>query len=172
MQLKRGVVVIGAFLLGAGAFGVSALAAGEGRPNVVVDVLAMKEVVQRDNTGRQTIQLREPEPTGPGDTLVYRIHYRNEGTAPAHDTQLIDPIPAGTLLVPGSWDAKGGDFSVSTDGGKTFERYPVRRAVKQTDGTTKLQDVELSAYTHVRWTAREPLPPGAERMTAFKVKVQ
>jgi len=172
MQLKRGWVVTGLLILSAGAFGVSASAAGEGHPNVVVDVLAMKEVIQHDNAGRQTVQLKETESTGPGDTLVYRILYRNEGTAPAHDTQLVDPIPAGTLLIPGSWDTKGGEFSVSTDGGKTFESYPARRAAKQADGTTRLQEVELSAYTHVRWTAKEPLPPGAERMTTFKVKVQ
>jgi len=147
-------------------------AAREGRPDVKVDVTASKEIVARDASGKQTVHLVQADPSGPGDTLVYQIVYRNQGTAPAHDAQVIDPIPAGTLLVPGSWSAGNAEFAVSVDGGKTFQSYPVRRPVKAADGTTAMKDVELSAYTHVRWTSTEPLAPGATRSAAFKVTVR
>jgi len=154
------------------ALAIDAPLAREGRPDVKVDVTAMKEVVQRDASGRQTVSLAQADPTGPGDTLVYQIVYTNQGTAPAHDAQVIDPIPAGTLLVPDSWNAQGAVFDVSIDGGKTFQSYPAKKPVRLADGTTTLKDVEMSAYTHVRWTSREPLAPGAKRSAAFKVTVR
>src|SRR5262245_54352131 len=129
MQLNRAVVVASLVLAGAGSFGASSPRAAEGRPNLVVDVVALKEVVSRDAAGHQTVQLEKADSTSPGDTLVYRIVCRNDGSAAAHDPQVVDPIPAGTQLVPGSWDAGTGEFAVSVDGGKSFGPYPVRHAV-------------------------------------------
>lgn len=146
--------------------------AESGGPQVVVDVTALKEVVARDEAGRERVELREAEAMRPGDTLVYRIAYTNKGTAPAHDAKVTDPIPAGTVLLPGSWEAQGADFSVSVDGGKSWESYPARRSVKQTDGSIIQKEMDPSAYTHVRWTCREPLAPGATRSAVFKVKVR
>ena len=143
-----------------------------GGPQVVVDVTAMKEVLARDEAGRERVELREAAAMGPGDTLVYRIVYTNKGTSPARDATVTDPIPAGTVLLPGSWEAQGADFSVSVDGGKTWESYPVSRPVKQADGSMMQKEVNPSVYTHVRWTCREPLAPGATRSAVFKVKVR
>ena len=146
--------------------------ARDGRPDVKVNVVAMKEVVQRDASGKETVSFAQAADSGPGDTLVYQIVYSNQGTAPAHQAQVVDPIPSGTLLMPNSWDARDAEFAVSIDGGRTFETYPVRRPARLADGTTAMKDVELSAYTHVRWTSTEPLAPGANRSAAFKVKVR
>ncbi|HEY3174335.1 MAG TPA: hypothetical protein VGK94_01100 [Candidatus Polarisedimenticolia bacterium] len=143
-----------------------------GAPQVVVDVTAMKEVVARDEAGRERVELREASATGPGDTLVYRISYTNKGTSPAHDAKVTDPIPAGTVLLPGSWEAPGADFAVSVDGGRSWDSYPVRHTVKHADGSTSLEEVDATAYTHVRWTSRESLAPGTTRSAVFKVKVR
>jgi uncharacterized repeat protein (TIGR01451 family) len=172
MQLKHGFVGMSLVLVAAGSFSAASPGAAGGRPDIVVDVVALKEVIQRDASGRETVELRQADSTSPGDTLVYRIVYRNQGSAPAHDAQVVDPIPAGTQLVPGSWEVRGGEFTVSADGGKSFEPYPIRRAVKQEAGGTVMKEIGLSEYTHVRWTTKETLPPGAERTTAFKVTVR
>lgn len=172
MRKKQGLILTSLMLSMAGSLISPAPLARDGRPNVVVDVVALKEVLQRDATGRETVLLKSADSTSPGDTIVYRIACRNDGSAPAHDAQIVDPIPAGTTLVPRSWDAQAGEFMVSVDGGKTFESFPIRREIRQNDGSTALKEVDLTQYTHVRWTSKELLPPGGTRSTAFKVKVR
>jgi len=171
MSRKHGLLAT-CLMVSAVSLPIGAPLARDGRPDVKVNVVAMKEVVQRDASGRQTVTLAEADGTSPGDTLVYQIVYSNQGTAPAHKAQVVDPIPAGTRLVANSWNAKGAEFAVSIDGGRTFEPYPARRPARLADGTTAMKDVELSSYTHVRWTSTEALAPGAARSAAFKVTVR
>jgi len=150
----------------------SVATARDAKPRIVVDVTMLKEVVVADGQGRRDVSLQDASSTSPGDTLVLRIDYSNQGEAPAHNARVVDPIPEGTQLVPGSWTAPGAEMSVSVDGGQTWQSFPVRRPVTQADGTTVMKEVEPSAYTHVRWTAREPLAPGDVRSATFKVKVR
>lgn len=156
----------------AGLPGFRPVVAAGGAPRVVVEVVALKEVIVRDAAGGEKVELRPVAATGPGDTLVYRISCTNLGDVPAHDASVVDPIPIGTRLVPGGWDSAGAEFTVSVDGGRSFKTYPVTAPVRQPDGTTAIGEVDASAYTHVRWTSREPLAPGATRTAAFKVTVR
>ncbi|MGH9869423.1 MAG: hypothetical protein ACREAA_14820 [Candidatus Polarisedimenticolia bacterium] len=169
--MGRKVSILTMSLLSALAAG-SVAAAQDARPRIVVDVTMLKEVVVRDGQGRQEVALEDASSTSPGDTLVLKIDYSNQGQVAAHNARVVDPIPAGTQLVPGSWTAAGAEMTVSIDGGKTYEVYPARRPVSQPDGKTVMKEVEASAYTHVRWTALEPLAPGDARSATFKVKVR
>ena len=144
----------------------------EAEPRIVVGVSMLKEVVVRDAQGRESLALQEAATTKPGDTLVYRINYTNAGSAPALNARVVDPVPAGTQLIPGSLEAPGADVKVSVDGGRTFEACPVLRPVTRPDGTREMREVDPGSYTHVRWTAREPLAPGDARTALFKVKVR
>ena len=141
-------------------------------PRVVVDVTMKKEIVVRDAQGKEAIVLQDTSSASPGDTLVLHIDYSNRGSEPAHNARVVDPVPSGTQLIPESWTAPNADLNVSVDGGRTFEAYPVRRPVKQADGSVVLTAVEASAYTHLRWTPLEPLAPGDVRSASFKVKVR
>lgn len=149
-----------------------AVLAQEAKPEIVVKVTMFKEVVTRDAAGQRKVELVQAATSNPGDTLVYRISATNEGAAPAHNTRIVDPIPVGTQLIPESWTTAGSDLSVSIDGGKSFQTYPVKRPVKLEDGNVVEKDVELSRYTHLRWTATEPLTPGETRSASFKVTVR
>jgi uncharacterized repeat protein (TIGR01451 family) len=141
-------------------------------PRIVVGISMQKEVVVVDAQGHAQVVLQDAATTQPGDTLVYRIRYANEGAAPAHNARIVDPVPAGTLLVPGSLEAPGSDVAVSVDGGRTFQSYPVLREITRPDGSKVMQEVEPGSYTHLRWTAVEPLAPGDARTALFKVKVR
>jgi uncharacterized repeat protein (TIGR01451 family) len=141
-------------------------------PRIVVGVTMQKEVVVIDEQGREQVVLQDAATTRPGDTLVYRIHCANKGAAPALNARVVDPVPAGTQLIPGSLEAPGLEVQASVDGGRTFESYPVRRPVTRPDGSREMEEVDPGAYTHVRWTAREPLAPGDGRTALFKVKVR
>ena len=143
-----------------------------GRPDVVVEVAVMKEVMVRDEKGIERIEMREVGAARPGDTLVYTITYTNRGDQPALSPRVQDEIPEGTQLVPDGWNTGGSALAVSVDGGSTFSQYPVRRPVKLADGSLREQEVNLDSYTHVRWSSSEPLPPGESREVSFKVLVR
>jgi len=146
--------------------------AQEAKPDIVVKVTMYKEVVTRDAQGAEQVKLVEATTSNPGDVIVYRITATNEGNAPAHNARIVDPIPTGTLLIPGSWSSADSDLTVSIDGGKSFEMYPVKRSVRLADGSVADEEVELSRYTHLRWTATDPLAPGESRSASFKVTVR
>lgn len=146
--------------------------AREAGPRVVVKVSVLKETVVRNAAGAEERKLEPVTQTRPGDTLLYRILATNEGDAPARDARIVDPIPAGTRLVPVSWSPAGPEFSVSIDGGKSFESFPIRRPVKLASGEVVQKEVDPASYTHVRWSALQPLPPGESREAAFKVIVR
>jgi uncharacterized repeat protein (TIGR01451 family) len=146
--------------------------AREPGPQVVVQVTPMKEVISRDAQGNERVEFQPVSATGPGDTLVYRIAYTNKGDAPAHNARIVDPIPAGTELIPRSWTASGTDLTVSVDGGVSFVPFPVLQTVTRPDGTTGKQEVAPSQYTHLRWTSNQPLAPGETREALFKVIVR
>jgi uncharacterized repeat protein (TIGR01451 family) len=162
---------VGAVVLAGGWLAGDAIAQAA-KPEVVIDVTVMKEVVVRDEQGNEVTQLREVRSAQPGDTLLYRITYTNRGDAAAHDPRIQDAIPEGTEIVPYGWSTGDGTLAVSVDGGSTFTAFPARRGVKLPDGSTKQQEVELASYTHVRWTSNEPLPPGESREVSFRVLVR
>ena len=172
MTVRGSVLGAWALAVAVGAAAGQGPVAQEAKPEVVVQVAQMKQVVVRAADGREAVQLQPASSSGPGDTLVYQISYTNKGTAPAYNPRIVDPIPAGTRLVPGSCEAGDADLTVSLDGGKTFEPYPVRRAVKRGDGTTVQEEVDPTLYTHLRWVSRESLAPGATRTATYKVIVR
>ena len=172
MKLSRGSrIAVCAALLATAVMSAAALAAA-GKPDVVVGISAMKEVVTRDPQGQEKVALAPAEASGQGDTLVYEIAYTNKGDVPALNARVVDPIPSGTTLVAESWSADNADMTVSVDGGKTFSTYPVQQSVTLPDGSKSTKNVEPASYTYLAWTAKEPLAPGATRKARFKVVVR
>ena len=49
------------------------------------------------------------------------------------------------------------DFTVSIDGGKTFENEPVKRLVVDEQGKKLERLIPPSEYTHVRWILKQPV---------------
>ena len=172
MRRSRGSRLLAAAVLVSAALMPAGATAAAGKPEVVVGITVMKEVVSRDAQGREKVELAPAATTGKGDTLVYEISYTNKGDAPANNARVVDPVPSGTRLVAGSWSAESADMTVSVDGGKNFTTHPVSQQVTLPDGTKATEQVDPSRYTHLAWTSREPLAPGATRTARFKVVVR
>jgi len=152
--------------------GASIAHARQGQPHISVDVTVFHETTIRDAGGREERRLEPVRDTHPGDTLLYRIKCTNRGDAVAPTAQIVDPIPSGTRLVPASWSLPDAEFAVSVDGGKSFSAFPIRLPVRLASGEIIQKEVDHSAYTHVRWSATRPLPPGESREAAYKVVVR
>ena len=109
--------------------------------------------------------------TRPGDVIRYRLTASNRGSEPARNTELLDPIPAGTEYVIGSARGDGMRLLFSIDGGRTFEPQPVRYEVRSEQGEVIEVAAEPGMYTHVKWSGLAPIPPGGEVEASFQVRV-
>jgi len=128
-------------------------------------VLAPDETrpVQRDSTGNLL--------TRPGDIIQYTLTATNHGTQPAHNVEIIDPIPKGTEYVLDSASGEGVTLSYSIDGGRIYQSPPVFSDFRLADGAIEKRPAPASRYTHVKWLVTQPLPPGASATVTLRVRV-
>jgi uncharacterized repeat protein (TIGR01451 family) len=86
-----------------------------------------------------------------GDEVHYTLRVTNPGEAPVADVQVTKRLPQGLQFIPGSAAGPSSLVEFSVDGGSTFTARP--------------KDGE---FTHVRWSLRRPLPPGATALLRFR----
>ncbi len=132
---------------------------------------AAKEVVVRKD-GREITEYVPADTSARGDVLRFVITYTNKGDQDLANAAIVDPVPEGTVYVADSAEGAGTEITFSADKGGTFSAPPLRRTVTRPDGTTETREVPPEAYTHVRWTVREPIPPGGSGQVSFRARVQ
>ena len=86
-----------------------------------------------------------------GDEVHYTVRVRNPGTNAVNDVQVTKRMPFGLRYLPGSATGPDCDIEFSSDGGATFAAKPA-----------------AGEYTHVRWSMRRPLAPGAAALLRFR----
>lgn len=151
---------------------VAAPPAAAAEPQIVLSIQMEEELNLADASGNLQVVRQKAERSEPGDVLVYTLTYTNRGSSPVADATVDDPIPAGTVLLPGSVQGEHADVTFSVDGGESFAPFPVEIEVAAEDGTKVRKKASADSYTHIRWTARKPLAPGESRAASFKVLVQ
>jgi uncharacterized repeat protein (TIGR01451 family) len=122
--------------------------------------------------GKETVSLVPAEKTKKGDVLVYTITYANKQKGGVQGVMLVGPVPAKTVYMPGSAEGKGAMIKYSVDGGKTFNKPPVKWKVKLKDGTTGEETAPPDRYTHVKWEISKRVMPGQSGRVSYKVVVK
>jgi uncharacterized repeat protein (TIGR01451 family) len=104
----------------------------------------------------------------PGDVLRYRLRFTNLNQGDVRGVVFTNPVPTGLRYVDGSAGADREDVVVeySTDGGKTFATHPMVIAVVA--GKRVQKPASPEQYTHVRWTVRGSISPGATVTAEFR----
>jgi len=118
----------------------------------------------RESTGpaeRPTFRLVPAGRLSQGQVVYYTVRITNPTPVFANKVQVSQLIPANTTYLPGSAAGPGAEVEFSTDGGQTFGRP---ESLKQADGAR----VGPGGYTHIRWTLRKPLAPGATALARFR----
>ena len=118
----------------------------------------------RESTGtpeRPTFRLVPATLLSQGQVVYYTVRITNPTPVFANKVQVSQLIPANTTYVPGSAAGPGAEIEFSIDGGQTFARP---ENLKQADGTR----APPARYTHLRWTLRNPLAPGATALARFR----
>ncbi len=133
---------------------------------------AQKEV-EVDEGGRKVRKLVEPGKMVPGDEVVYTISYVNKGPRPAERVAIVNPVPQHTKFRAGSVEGANTEIAYSADGGKTFAA-PEKLTVVARDakGVPVTRPAIATDITHVRWTLREPLAPGANGYVRFRAVIE
>jgi len=150
----------------------AATAANAGQPQVVLSVDVKEEISAPDAQGRPGVVRKKVERTGPGDILVYTLTYTNFGNEPAVSATVDDPIPAGTVILPASVLGERASITFSADNGRSFAPYPLMKTVTGVDGKPATIEAAPDSYTHVRFSAADPIAPGESRSASFKVIVR
>lgn len=121
-----------------------------------------------DKKGNEKFQ--KTDSAAPGETIEYRIFYKNKGKTTVEKLTVNGPVPANTYYVGGS--DRGSDsynLLVTIDNGKTWEPEPVKRMKKMSDGTKKEVIIPPDQYTHIRWITKKPLGPKEKQEFVYRV---
>lgn len=104
----------------------------------------------------------------PGDVVQYQLRFTNQGQGDVRGVVFTNPVPEGLRYVDGSAGADRQDVAVeySTDGGQTYAATPLVTEVVA--GRRVQKPATPEQYTHVRWTVRGSIAPGASVTAEFR----
>jgi len=127
--------------------------------------------IKIDKKGKETaIQSAE---ISPNQLIEYRLTYENVSKGALKGLRIVAPIPAGTSYKGKSNKTKvATTFMVSIDNGKTFEKEPVKRMVKDASGKMVEKIIPVSKYTHVRWLPTAAIKAGEKQLYNYRVQVK
>jgi uncharacterized repeat protein (TIGR01451 family) len=127
------------------------------RPRVKIEAVTECEVTVSKEGGPVTQRV----PTGiidAGSILFYTINLSNEGDEPTRNLTVENPIPRGSVYVPGSATGQGSTVLISNDHGASF--------VAETEAACWRPE----SVTDVRWIV-EHMPPGTRSHVEFQVRI-
>jgi uncharacterized repeat protein (TIGR01451 family) len=141
-------------------------------PLVSVRVVAEKEVTTVLKSGERVKKRVAVTKISPDDVIFYTVHYVNSGDTAATNAVVEDPIPSGTVYLPGSAYGDGAEITFSIDGGKTFKKPSLfTYEVTLPNGKTENRVASPEEYTTVRWVI-DKIDAGAKGSVGFCVKVR
>ena len=132
----------------------------------------MTKEVTVEKDGKAVTEYASAETSARGDILRFVITYTNKGEGDLTNANVVDPVPQGTVYVADSAEGADTVITFSADNGTTFATAPLKQTVQKPDGTTEAKEVPPEAYTHVKWTVKQALKPGAAGQVSFKVRVK
>lgn len=117
--------------------------------------------------------LKATRQAAPGDTIEYRLIYKNTSEHPLSGLVITGPVPANTIYLKKSAHTQvASSFVVSVDNGSHFQAEPVKEIRKGADGKKQQTTVPPSQYTHVRWRPKGAIKPGQVETFRYRVKVK
>ena len=127
-------------------------------------VLVAYKIVMADG-----VEQRQPaDKAKPGDVVEYVAEYQNTDKRPVNNVLAKLPIPSGMEYLPETGSPAG--IMASTDD-VNFAAVPLKRSVRQADGTMAQQLVPYSEYRSLRWNLGE-IAGGASKTVKARMKIK
>jgi uncharacterized repeat protein (TIGR01451 family) len=136
--------------------------AAEG-PGVVTQLIAEVRETMRTSEGVETYRFVPATLLSQGQVVYYTVRIQNPTPAYISDVSVTQRIPSNTAYIPGSAAAPAAEVAFSVDGAQTF--------VREEDLGVNSEGAQPAAperYTHIRWTLRHALAPGAVALARFR----
>jgi uncharacterized repeat protein (TIGR01451 family) len=141
------------------------------KPLVSVSITAEKEVTVVKG-GQKTTKKVAATRIEPGDVIFYTLNYINSGNEAATSVVLDDPIPLGTVYLPGSAFGDGAEITFSIDSGKSFKKPSLLvYELKGANGAKEKRTASPEEYTHIRWVIGK-IEAGATGTVGFQVRIK
>ncbi len=141
------------------------------KPLISVSITAEKEVTVRKDSKKATKRVAATR-IDPGDIVFYTLNYINSGDEAATRAVMDDPIPLGTVYLPGSAFGADAEITFSIDGGKTFKKPSLLTyEVKLPNGKSEKRTASPEEYTHIRWVI-DRIDAGAKGTVGFQVRIK
>lgn len=133
--------------------------------------VAQREV-EVEEAGKRVRKLVEPGKMVPGDEVVWTTTYTNKGPRPAERVIVTNPVPQHTKFRAGTAEGANAEIVYSVDGGKTYAT-PDKLVVTTRDAAGKpaTRPAVAADFTHIRWTLKDPLAPGASGFVRFRTVI-
>jgi uncharacterized repeat protein (TIGR01451 family) len=137
-------------------------AAAQSAPAVTLtsEVFIERKVV--DTAGAETVSLKKPNEVVivPGDRVVFKTSYKNNGADAATGFRAVNPMPAPIQFI----SVREDWAEVSVDGGVTWGKLAALTVLPKAEegaATLPVQRPAIEAdVTHVRWVFNDPIPAG------------
>lgn len=118
-----------------------------------------------DGIHRKAAHLVPADRIVPGETVIYTVSATNICEQPAERVLIDVPVPEHMTYVAGSAIGPDTEVSFSVDGGFVYGK-PEELKIAAAEGTER--KAVPKDYTHIRWTMRGPLEPGAVAFIRFR----
>ena len=126
--------------------------------------------VEKKNAQGVVEKVRVPlDKAPPGTEVIYTTTFTNNGSKPANNVAITNPVPANTTYVGASAFGDSTDVTFSIDGGKTYAVADKLR-VKTPEGRER--PALPTDYTHIRWAYRGDLAPGKTGTAGFRAVIK
>jgi uncharacterized repeat protein (TIGR01451 family) len=143
-------------------------AAPAARAEMLASQIVEKEIVAKDEQGRERVKRIPADKVTPGETVVYSIRYENASAAPASDIVLVMPVPKEVAYVEGSVTGEEAQVAFSADGGRTYVARGRLTVVE--DGAAR--PARGDEITHIKWTLAEPVPAKTKGEVSYKATLR
>ena len=148
----------------------------QAQPKVQLRLTADKKMVQKDTAGKDKVtwvSLQGNVTVQPGDVLRYTVTGANNGSRPATNLVVTQPIPKQTAYVLNSSSIIKTTATVtySIDNGKTFVAKPTVQ-VKLANGKVETRPAPAEVYTHVRWKFTDAIAAKSTIGAVYQVRVK
>jgi uncharacterized repeat protein (TIGR01451 family) len=141
---------------------VAAMAAAQSAPAVSLSSEVFVERKSTSATGVESVSLKKPSEVVvvPGDRIVFKTTYKNNGAEAATGFRATNPMPAPVQFV----SVREDWAEVSVDGGATWGKLSALTVSPKAEAGVAAIPASRAAIeadvTHVRWVFIDPIPAG------------
>jgi uncharacterized repeat protein (TIGR01451 family) len=151
-----------------GATGSIAQTTEEPAGSLVLRAISEIELVQDNLDGTKGVVRVPAETVVPGDEVIYTLVYDNQGSDPAEDIFITNPIPEHMEFRRAASGPDWLELVYSVDGGALFGPLS---SLTMTDSAGQSRQALPQDCTHIRWVFQRSLAPGESGQVSYTTRL-